>query len=141
MVDVLSYKGFIGSVHFSARDDVFFGKVEGINDLITFEGDSVNELKTAFRYVIDEHIKDCENESIPIENSYNGNLNLELTPDLHRRVAIMAKAHGSTLNAFIKKAIEQKLARRKKTGLEEALEDVPNGRLITIHTPKSRVLK
>jgi len=28
------------------------------------------------------------------------------------------------------------LATRKKTGLEEALEDVANGRLITIHTPK-----
>jgi predicted HicB family RNase H-like nuclease len=109
MIDVLSYKGFIGSVHFSSHDDVFFGKVEGINDLITFEGDSVNELKTAFRYVIDEHIKDCEKENIQIETGYNGSLHLELTPDLHRRAAIIAKAHGSTLNAFIKNAIEQKL--------------------------------
>lgn len=30
------------------------------------------------------------------------------------------------------------LATRKKTGLEEALEDVENGRLTTIHTPKNR---
>ena len=30
------------------------------------------------------------------------------------------------------------LATRKKSGLEEALEDVDNGRLITIHTPKNR---
>ena len=29
------------------------------------------------------------------------------------------------------------LATRKKTGLEEALEDVTNGRLTAIHTPKS----
>ena len=28
-------------------------------------------------------------------------------------------------------------APRKKTGLEEALEDVENGRLTTIHTPKN----
>ena len=62
--DVLTYKGFIGSVRFSAQDDVFFGKVEGVNDLITFEGDSVKELKNAFCYVIDEHIKDCERENI-----------------------------------------------------------------------------
>jgi len=33
------------------------------------------------------------------------------------------------------------LATRKKTGLEEALEDVANGRVTTIHTPKSRRLK
>ncbi len=57
MKDVLNYKGFIGSVHFSADDMVFFGKVEGINDLVTFEGETVKELD-AFHYVVDEHIKD-----------------------------------------------------------------------------------
>jgi predicted HicB family RNase H-like nuclease len=108
-IDVLTYKGFIGSVHFSAQDDVFFGRVEGINDLITFEGKSVKELKDAFHFVIDEHIKDCENEKIPIEKSYKGSFNIRLTPDLHRKAAITAKIQGSTLNAFVKKAIEQNL--------------------------------
>ena len=108
VMDVLTYKGFIGSVHFSSEDSVFFGKVEGINDLITFEGDSVNELKNAFYYVIDEHIKDCERENIQIENSYKGSFNIRLTPELHRKAAITAKAHGNTLNAFVKNAIEQR---------------------------------
>jgi len=58
MKDVLNYKGFIGSVHFSAYDKVFFGKIEGINDLVTFEGETVKELTDAFHYVVDEHIKD-----------------------------------------------------------------------------------
>ncbi|MDR2968565.1 MAG: type II toxin-antitoxin system HicB family antitoxin [Tannerellaceae bacterium] len=105
--DVLTYKGFIGSVHFYADDDVFFGKVEGVNDLITFEGNSVKELKDAFHYVIDEHINDCEAENVPAEKSYKGSFNLRLTPDLHRRAAITAKAHGSTLNAFVRKTIER----------------------------------
>jgi predicted HicB family RNase H-like nuclease len=108
-MDVLTYRGFTGSVHFSAEDDVFFGKVEGINDLITFEGGSVSELKSAFRYVIDEHMKDCENENIPAEKSYKGSFNLRLTPDLHRRAVIMAKSQGSTLNAFVKDSIERRL--------------------------------
>ena len=33
------------------------------------------------------------------------------------------------------------LATRKKTGLEEALEDVANGRLTIIHTPKNREIQ
>jgi len=109
--DILTYKGFIGSVHFSTQDDVFFGKIEGINDLITFEGESVKELKKAFHYVVDEHIKDCENDNIAVEKSYKGNFNLRLTPDLHRRTAIAAKVHGITINAFVRKAIEQNLGR------------------------------
>jgi len=44
MKDVLTYKDFIGSVHFSAEDKVFHGKIEGITDLAAFEGKSVEEL-------------------------------------------------------------------------------------------------
>jgi len=60
MEDTLTYKGFIGSVHFSTNDRVFFGKIEGINDLVTFEGTTINELENAFHFVVDEHIRDSE---------------------------------------------------------------------------------
>jgi len=58
MKDVLNYKGFIGSVHFSADDNLFYGKVESINDLVTFEGETVKELTEAFQYAVDEHIQE-----------------------------------------------------------------------------------
>lgn len=109
MNNILTYRGYIGSVQFSADDNVFFGKLEGINDLITFEGETVNELKEAFCYMIDEHIKDCEAENIPVEKSYKGSFNIRLTPDLHRRAAIYAKLHGITLNSFVKESIESRL--------------------------------
>ena len=48
MKDILTYKGFMGTVHFSAEDKVFHGKIEGIDDLVTFEGKSVDELIKAF---------------------------------------------------------------------------------------------
>jgi hypothetical protein len=32
MNNVLTYKRFIGSVHFSAKDNVFFGKMEDISE-------------------------------------------------------------------------------------------------------------
>ena len=56
--DVLNYKGFIGSVHFPADDTVFYGKVEGITDLVTFEGGTVKELTDSFQYPVDEHIRE-----------------------------------------------------------------------------------
>ena len=44
MKDLIKYKGFIGSVHFAAEDRVFYGKVEGVIDLITFEGSTGHKL-------------------------------------------------------------------------------------------------
>jgi predicted HicB family RNase H-like nuclease len=51
MKDVLNYKGFIGSVHFSADDNIFYGKIEGITDLVTFESETVKELTEAFQSI------------------------------------------------------------------------------------------
>ena len=58
MKDVLICKGVTGSVHFNADDQVFFGKIEGINDLITYEGRLSEELEQGFQSVVDEHINE-----------------------------------------------------------------------------------
>ena len=109
MKDLLKYKGFIGSVKFAAEDDVFYGKIEGVNDLITFEGESVQELKSAFQSMVDEHIKDCEIENKPLKKSYTGSLNIRLTPKIHHKAAEKAIIEGITLNQLIKNAIEKEL--------------------------------
>lgn len=58
MKNILSYKGFIGSVNFSTDNRVYFGKIEGINDLVTFEGTTADELEEAFKYMVEKHIQD-----------------------------------------------------------------------------------
>jgi predicted HicB family RNase H-like nuclease len=65
MKNVLIYKGFIGTVSFSSDYRIFYGKIEGIDDLVTFEGSTVEELESAFRYMVDQHIADCEKEGKP----------------------------------------------------------------------------
>lgn len=107
MKNVLIYKEFIGSVNYSTDDNVFFGKVEGINDLVSFEGTSVQELKEAFEYMIDEHIKDCEEEGIPLIKSYRGNLNIRLNPETHKDASLKAIMKGISLNQFIQNAVEK----------------------------------
>jgi len=41
MSNALEYKGYYGTVEYSDTDKVLFGKVIGVNSLISFEGDSV----------------------------------------------------------------------------------------------------
>lgn len=40
-MNTMSYKGYLGSVNYSDKDQVFFGKIEGINGLVNFEGESI----------------------------------------------------------------------------------------------------
>lgn len=110
MKDILTYKGFIGSVHYAAEDRVLYGKVEGVNDLITFEGSTVDELEVGFKSMIDEHIKDCQSTNSPIEKSYKGNLNIRLSPELHKKAAHNAAMRGVSLNQYINDALKKDLA-------------------------------
>ena len=109
MKDIITYKGFIGSVHFNANDRVFYGKIEGINDLITYEGTSVDELESSFHFMVDEHIKDCETEGIAIEKSYKGTFNVRLNPGLHKKAAQVALIKGITLNQLVQRAIKREV--------------------------------
>ncbi|SDA94684.1 hypothetical protein SAMN03080617_03942 [Algoriphagus alkaliphilus] len=59
MKNTLEYKNFIGSVSYSAEDKVFHGKIEGIDDLVTFEGATVADLKTAFAEAVEDYIETC----------------------------------------------------------------------------------
>lgn len=62
MGNKLSHKGFIGSVNFNPDDRILYGKIEGINDLVTFEGTTVGGLEEAFKYMVEKHIQDCDQQ-------------------------------------------------------------------------------
>ena len=103
-MNTLNYKGYIGSVSFSEKDNVFFGKIEGINGL------SVKELTDAFHEAVDDYVAYCEEAGIEPHKSYSGTLNIRLTPEIHSHIAAIAKQKGISINAFIKSAVEKEIA-------------------------------
>ena len=108
-MNTLSYKGYIGSVEFSEKDGVFFGKIEGINGLVNFEGESVKELVDAFHQAVDDYLIYCEEEGIEPLKSYSGSLNIRIPREIHARIAILAKQTGTTINGYIRNALENQL--------------------------------
>jgi len=110
MDNVLKYNNFIATVKYSDEDEAFIGRIEGIDSVVSFEGQSVEELKSAFKEAVESYLDFCKRKGITnIQKSYTGAFNVRISSDLHRRAAIMAKIQGSTLNAFVGKAIERNL--------------------------------
>ena len=109
MKDVIMYKDYVGSVHYSEADEIFFGKIEGIDDLVNFEGESVPLLKKAFQEAVDDYLELALLSGKPPEKMYRGNLNIRLKPDLHKRANRLALIKGKTLNQFINDAIEHEI--------------------------------
>ena len=56
MKNLLEYKGYYGSVEYSSEDVLLYGKVLGINSLISYEGESVAELQQDFEWAVDDYL-------------------------------------------------------------------------------------
>lgn len=109
MNNTLKYKGFFASVVFCDDDNILFGKIEGIDDLIMFEGSSVSELKKMFREAVDDYIEICKQTNKPCLKSFKGSFNVRVKPEIHQRAALIATAKGISLNQFVQKAIEREI--------------------------------
>ncbi len=103
----LEYKGFKAKVEFSADDDVFFGRLIGIRDIVTFEGQTVDQLKESFKEAVDFHIEVCEKTGEKLKKPYSGKVFLRLPSELHARIAETAEASGKSINEWGKDILEK----------------------------------
>jgi predicted HicB family RNase H-like nuclease len=114
-MNTLLYKGYIGSVEFSSEDEVFWGKIEHINDLVTFESDNAHELKKAFEVAIDDYLKYCTEKNVEPEKPFKGSFNIRLNPSIHKMAFLRAREKGVSLNKFIESVVEKALVKSSRS--------------------------
>ena len=112
MKDIIKYKDLIGSVRFSSEDNVFHGKIEGIDDLVTFEGSTVEGLVSAFHEAVEDYIILCREADKPLQKSFKGSFNVRINPDLHKKAVLLSSSLGLSLNQLVEEAIQRYLAER-----------------------------
>jgi len=108
---MMEYKGYVAVFEFDLTIDAFHGEVANTVDTITFEGRSVDELRTAFRESVDDYLELCEREGRRPDHPYSGTFSLRLGPRLHRAAAVAAAARDVSLNGFAADAVRERLAR------------------------------
>lgn len=109
MSDLLTYKGYFGSARYSAADEVFYGKLEGIDDLVNYEGASVKELIKAFQEAVEDYLQMCQRIGKEPNKTYKGSFNVRIPAEMHREAAIYAASAAISLNDFVKTAIQMAL--------------------------------
>lgn len=112
MRDIISYKDFIGSLHFDSEDEIFYGKLEGIDDLVTFEGASVGELKSAFKEAVEDYLNICRETGKQVYKSFKGTFNIRINPELHKKAAKKSTELGISLNQLVERAITEMIENR-----------------------------
>jgi predicted HicB family RNase H-like nuclease len=122
--NLLSYRGYLGSVRFDVEEGVFRGRVVNIDDMVTFQGKSVEELKVEFRNSIDDYLEQCAELGEEPDRPLSGRLTLRMRPETHRILKTFAQVRGRSLNQQVS-AILNRAASKAERSLKEA--SVPIG--------------
>jgi predicted HicB family RNase H-like nuclease len=114
MKDMMTYNGYFGSVHYNDTDSIFYGKLEFIRAIVSYEGTDVDSLRRAFRKAVDDYLDFCREKGKPPEKPFKGTFNVRLSPDLHQRLSEKAINENMTLNAYIKTVLEKATAENRQ---------------------------
>ncbi len=109
MANTIEYKGYIGSIEYSPEDKCFFGKLEMIDDLVTFEATNAQELEDNFHAAVDDYLETCKALGREPQKVYKGIFNVRIDPDLHQKVYKEALKAGISLNSFVRQALSREV--------------------------------
>jgi len=98
---MMEYKGYFGKVEFDDEADIFYGEVINLRDIVTFQGETVTELRNAFRDSIDDYLDFCASRGEEPEKPYSGKFVVRVDPELHKTIFIEAKKTGKSINAWV----------------------------------------
>jgi predicted HicB family RNase H-like nuclease len=110
----LEYKDYTGSIEYSKEDDLLYGKVLGIQGLISYEGKTGKELEHDFKTAVDTYLSDCKADGVTPEKPFKGSFNVRVSPKLHQTAALLAMEDKMSLNNFVAESIRERIF--KETG-------------------------
>ena len=98
---MIEYKGYLGVVSFDPEIDTFHGTVINTNDVISFYGSSVTELRKEMQRSIEEYLAFCREQEKEPEEPFSGKIVIQASPELHRHL---------NLNGYIREVLEKAVA-------------------------------
>lgn len=105
----LKYKGYVGTIEADLENNLLFGKLAYLRDLVTYEAGTLAELEQEFRTSVDSYLQDCAELGRTADKPFKGVFNVRISEELHRN-AVLAAGELS-LNAFVSEAIREKIER------------------------------
>ena len=104
---MMTYKGYLAHIAFDEQANLFHGEVINIRDVVTFQGQSVHELRQAFADSIEDYLSFCAERGEAPDQPFSGRLTIRLSPKQHRKVILAAEKAGKDVGQWVAEALAQ----------------------------------
>jgi len=98
---MMKYKGYLAQVEFDDEANIFHGEVINTRDVITFQGQSVADLKKAFEDSVEDYLAFCSERGEEPDRPFTGRFTIRLTPDQHKKVIMSAEKAGKNVESWV----------------------------------------
>lgn len=105
-MEILTFKGYKGSIETSLKDGILYGKVLFIADLVTYEAESLTGLKTAFEEAVIDYLETCKSVGKTPEKPAGGIFNVRAGAERHQKAILRAMTDNVTLNSVVNSALD-----------------------------------
>lgn len=106
-MNTMKHGKYIAVIEFDEDAGFFHGEVINLNDIVTFQGRSVIELRKAFKESIEDYLEACAEFGKEPERPFTGQFVIRLSPSVHRSAVLAAKSEGKSLNKWVAEKLEQ----------------------------------
>jgi predicted HicB family RNase H-like nuclease len=106
----MEYKGYLAHIQFDDEANLFHGEVANIRDVVTFQGQSVEELRQAFEDSIEDYLAFCLERSEEPNRPYTGLFTVRLSPEQHRKVVLAAEKTGQGVDMWVTAVLDRATA-------------------------------
>ena len=118
---MMEYKGYLSHVEFDDEANIFHGEVINIRDVITFQGQTVDELRQAFEDSVEDYLAFCaEREEEPCK-PFSGRFTLRLSPEQHRQIILAAEKAGKGVEVWVTETLTQAASARVNSSVGQAM--------------------
>ena len=104
---MIEYKGYIGVVDFDPEIDLFHGTVINTQDVITFYGASVTELRKEMQKSLEVYFEVCDEQGKVPDKPFSGTLTIQTSPELYGRIALNAARRQLEIDAYLQEVLEK----------------------------------
>jgi predicted HicB family RNase H-like nuclease len=104
---MIEYKGYLSRIEFDDEANIFHGEVINIRDVITFQGESVDELRKAFEDSVEDYLAFCAEREEEPDKPFSGRFTVRLSPEQHRKVILAAEKAGKGIETWVEETLTQ----------------------------------
>jgi len=104
--NLMEYKGYSGTVEYSAADNVLHGRVVDIRGYVSYEGDSLDVLRKCFEETVDVYLSMCEEDGVEPQRPTSSLAEIRIPNPLQRKLYVFAENRNKTPSQAVEEALE-----------------------------------